>query len=330
MSNVIKLSGAHDLPRERRAIASRMDTVMVTPREIQKWKLPPFQRPLRVNDKVIALAEGLKSGALGGVIPGVITIGELNGEQYLIDGQHRKEAFIMSKIDEAVVDVRICTFDTMAAMGEHFVELNTALVKMRPDDVLRGLESSLPGLEELRKKCPFVGYDQVRRGTHGAILSVSAVMRCWFGSATEVPAAQSTSVVNLAKEFSDEECKRLIAYLNAMYTAWGREQDNYRLWSNLNLCVVAWLWRRTVLGRYSAKSVALTAQQFTECATGLADDPNHTSWLVGRNLTDRDRGHCYNHIKVIFAARLKEMTGKQPMLPAPVWAPQGGSAYRVG
>jgi hypothetical protein len=37
------------------------------------WKLPAFQRPLRVNAKVLALVEEIRTE--GGVIPGILTLG---------------------------------------------------------------------------------------------------------------------------------------------------------------------------------------------------------------------------------------------------------------
>jgi hypothetical protein len=326
MGNLIKLPGARDLPRSRKAIASRMETILVTTEGIQQWKLPPFQRPLRVNAKVAAAAEQI---AESGIIPGVLTLGEYLGERYLLDGQHRKEAFVMSGREEGIADVRICKFESIAEMGEVFVELNSSLVQMRPDDVLRGLEASLPSLAELRRKCPWIGYDQVRRGTHGTILSVSAVLRCWFGSAPEVPGGHSQTASTLAKEFTTEESTKLVAFINAVYQAWGRDVEYYGLWKNLNFCLCAWLWRRTVLEKYSAKSARLTPAEYTQCAMGLSADSNYCGWLVGRNLSDRDRGPAYARIKVIFARRIKELTGKQPMLPAPAWSSQGCSAYRL-
>ena len=51
----------------------------------------------------------------------------------------------------------------MAEMGDAFVALNSRLVNMRPDDILRGLEGSIPALQEIRASCPFVGYDQIRQ-----------------------------------------------------------------------------------------------------------------------------------------------------------------------
>ena len=48
-------------------------------------------------------------------------------------------------------------------MAEEFTRLNSSMVKMRPDDLLRAMESSTLSLQMIRKHCDFVSYDQVRR-----------------------------------------------------------------------------------------------------------------------------------------------------------------------
>src|SRR5215467_5546958 len=104
-----------------------VDTLLVTPSIVNAWLSPPFQRPVKQNEKVRALAQELKQN--GGVWPGVITLGSLKGQIYIIDGQHRKESFLVSGIDEGYTDVRIHHVDTMAEMGEEFVKLNSQLVR---------------------------------------------------------------------------------------------------------------------------------------------------------------------------------------------------------
>lgn len=317
MSTVIKLPGVRDLPRSRKALASRMDTIMLTAEGVKKWKLPPFQRPLRVNDKVRAVAEEIKVN--NGVIPGVLTLGELGKETYVIDGQHRIEAFRMSELDEGVADVRICTFEDLGDMGEEFVRLNSSIVRMRPDDVLRGLENNLQPLAELRRRSGFIGYDGIRRGTRSPVVSMSAALRCWFGSEPEVPHNGSTSAMALARDLSEEDSIQMIQYFNAVHGAWGGDPEYWRLWGVLNLGICAWLWRRTVLTQYSGKSVRLTVKEFATCAMGLSADGGYLDWLVGRNSSDRDRAPCYARIRSIFVDRIKTATGKSAMFPAPPW-----------
>ena len=127
---------------------TRNDTVMVTKDTLQDWNSPPFQRPLKVNARVLALAESIKAD--GGVIPGIIALGELKGKTYIIDGQHRLEAFKISGIEEGYCDIRIHKFDSIEKMGEEFVQLNSRLVNMKPDDILRGLEGMIPALQMIR------------------------------------------------------------------------------------------------------------------------------------------------------------------------------------
>ena len=157
-SNVIKLPGVSQLPATKtyKEIRSTMDTVMITKEGVDEWKLPPFQRPLRVNPRVMEVVEEIRGN--GGVIPGVLTIGVLRRtEKYLIDGQHRIEAFKLSGLVEGIADIRLCQFDSMADMGEEFVRLISRLVVMRQDDILRGLEESTPALKTIRNRCPFIG-----------------------------------------------------------------------------------------------------------------------------------------------------------------------------
>src|SRR5262245_34334482 len=85
-----------------------VDTIMVTPKLLEAWQSPPFQRPVRENEKVRLLAEELKDN--GGVWPGIITLGIFEGVTYIIDGQHRKFSFLLSGLEEGYTDVRIHYF----------------------------------------------------------------------------------------------------------------------------------------------------------------------------------------------------------------------------
>src|SRR6185503_10352812 len=99
--------GAREAPKSKR---SRMETLLVSQAQVASWQNPPFQRPMNVNAKVRSLVDELKTE--GGIVPGVVTLGTLPGENkgmpYIVDGQHRLEAFKISDLAECIVDVRIC------------------------------------------------------------------------------------------------------------------------------------------------------------------------------------------------------------------------------
>lgn len=314
MSKPASLTGMKMAPK---AVQSKMDTVEVTHEVLRGWKLPPFQRPLRVNEKVRTLAEELKCN--GEIIPGVITLGILGKECFIVDGQHRLEAFKQSGLTAAYADVRICQFESMAEMGEAFVQMQSPLVRMRPDDVLRGLEGVIDALGIIRKHCDFIGYDMIRRGTASPVVSMASVLRAWSGSVPDVPSPGTAPVVQLARGLTDSEAHAIVQFMNVAVGAWGRDPEYYRLWGALNVGMTMWLWRRTVVSQYSHKSTRMTAMQFGKCLMAMSSDGNYLDWLVGRMMTDRDRSPCYGRIKGIFARRLAE-DGIKAVLPAPAWS----------
>lgn len=316
---IIAMKGAKQPPKAAR---SRMDTLILTPKIVSEWAIPPFQRPLKVNDKVRAIAEELKTN--GGVIAGVLTLGNISGSArtYLLDGQHRIESAKISGIDEFIADVRICTFDSLAEMGEEFVQLNTAIVRLNPDDVLRGLEGSVPTIRAIKEACDFVGYDNIRRSSQTAVLSMSAAIRGWVGSNGETPKIANTSAAHLATDMAMEEAHQMIKFLITARTAWGADPENFRLWAGLNLTMTAWMWRRLVVDveRGIKRSVVLTHDQFKRCLMSVSAARDYVDWLGGRSMNERDRAPCYGRLKAIFSARIMEdRGGKKPLLVRPPW-----------
>lgn len=302
---------------------STMETLLFHRDEINNWKIPPFQRPVRVNDKVRALSAEL--GENGGVISGTITIGRLEGDSayYIVDGQHRIEAFRITDLMECIADIRMVNFESMGEMAEEFVNLNTALVKMRPDDILRGLESSTPALEKIRQGCDFVSYGSVRRGdSKSPLVSMSALLRCWHGSTGEMPAVGSKSATALANDIDPNETDKLIVFMQAMREAWGTDPENYRLWSNLNLTMTMWMWRKLVIDRERGvkRYAVLSITDFKKCVMAVSADFSYLDWLIGRNMNERDRSPCYTRLKAIFIRRLQKEDGPKVLMPAPEWA----------
>jgi hypothetical protein len=307
-----------------------VDTILLTPDSVMKWISPPFQRPVKENDKVRALAEQLKED--GGVLPGIITLGVLDSKTYIVDGQHRRAAFLISGLDEGYTDVRTHFFKTMADMGEEFVNLNSQLVRMRPDDMLRGLESSLPLLARIREYCPFVGYDMIRRGANSPIVSMSAVMRQWRASSFEVPSlsASGLSSAVMAQHLTEEEAQHLINFLHLAVQAFGRDPEYVRLWGALNMTMCMWLYRRMVLGldhQHHKRTERISPDLFKKCLMALSANGDYLDWLVGRNMSDRDRSPAYTKIKHAFAKRIFTENGKKPALPSPVWHSNKGIAW---
>lgn len=298
-----------------------LDTIRITPEIVDAWQNPPFQRPVRINDKVKAISEQIKHD---GVLPGIITLGILSNTTYLLDGQHRIVAFRMSSLEEAYVDVRIHYFEAMGQMGKEFVTLNSPLVRLRPDDILRGLEDSQEQLRRVREKCKFIGYDMIRRNERAPILSMSLALRVWRGSQTEVPAPCTMSAQELGMTFTAEDADQMIAFLSLCFDAWGRDPEYQRLWGSLNLIICAWLYRRTVITQWSPKTPKLTRDLFCKALMTLSADTKYLDWLQGRNVGERDRSPAYDRIKAMFADRLALEMGQKPKLPAPPWAAHSG------
>lgn len=323
---LLQLRGLREAPRS--VPRSRMDTMLLTPEGVATWTAPDFQRPLRVNAKVQAMAEELKGN--GGVLYGIITLGIFEGEWYLVDGQHRIEAFKLSGLAEGICDVRICDFESLAEMADEFGRLNGCLVRMNPDDRLRALETSSRPLQTIRRSCPFIGYDSIRRGDKSPVVSMSMALRSWKATSFDTPTLPTGSVEDTARGMADDDAARLVDFFQAVHEAWGRDVEYGRLWLSLNLSLVGWLWRRVVLTRHSHASVSLTRPEFVKCATSLSANGPYLDYLVGRKLSDRDRSPAYQRIKVIFARRLTELGKPNARFPAPAWAASGGNAARRG
>ena len=296
------------------------DTIEITPNSARAWKAPPFQRPLRVNDRVMKLMLEIKKS---GVVPGTITLGLLAGEHYLIDGQHRREAFLLSELPIGYCDVRVLHVKTMIEMAREFFNLNSQLVNMRPDDFLKALESSITQLQKVRKACAFVGYDMVRRNEKSPIVSMSNLLRMWVASSKEVPGGGGLGAVTLAETLSSEEAQNLIEFATLAFEAWGRDSEFHRLWGSLNMQLCMWIYRRMVCGQNITSASRVTRidkMLFKKGLLSLSANAHYLDWLVGRQATDRDRSPGYGRVKKIFVDRIQLETGKKPLLPSPAWA----------
>ena len=295
---------------------TRLEVLEITEAVLAGWERPPSQRPLKTNSsRFIEVIDLIRED---GVIPGVLTLAVVDKKTYVLDGQHRLAAFKATGIPAAYADVRIHHFNNMAEAGQEWVRLQTQITKVTPDDVLRGLEGTSEALTLIRKRCPFVGYDHIRKNPGSPIVSMSMVVRAWRGSAAEVPVSGGTSALEIARTLTIEEAEGLTDVLCLFLKAWGRDPEYWKLWSALNVGLCMWLWRRTVVSRHSIRSVQLTKEEFRIAAEALSASSDYLSWLTGRCLRDADRSPAYARIRTIMAKRLA-LENKKALFPAPAW-----------
>jgi len=300
-----------------------MDTIILTLDKANSFKVPPFQRPIRANEAVLRIANDMKTSQ---TIVGVITLGKLAKDtaEYIVDGQHRIEAFRISALPEVLADVRIIHFDAMAEMAEEFIRLNTALVRMRPDDLLRGLTPLMPPLQLILSECHYVGYDSIRRSPSNAMVSFASALRCWAGSEAESPSAQSRGgIANIASAFSMTTAETMAGFMRLAYDAWGRDPEYHRMWGNLNMILCMWLYRRMVLDtvrKGTQRTIVINAKEFKSCLMALSANANYVAWLQGRTLRELDRSPAFARIKAIFTKTLSETRSDKVRLPQPAWS----------
>lgn len=319
--NILYLKGK-EAPKAK---SSQMETMVFTREEIMTWKIPSFQRPVRINNKVLEVVEQIKRD--GGIIPGIMTLGRLGNDKtfYLVDGQHRIEAFKLSELKECLADVRSMHFESMADMANEFVRLNGRLVNMRPDDILRGLEESYPNLRRVRASCDFVTYGQiVKRETLRSVIGMSQLLRCWSISRMEVPSSHAPTATALVEMLDAEEADKVIVFMQTARSAWRDDLGNARLWGSLNMVLCMWLWRRLVLNKERGlkRAIVISPDEFRKCLLSVSANADYMDWLVGRQIGERDRAPGYMRLRNIFVKRL-EQEGKgakgKVMLPSPNW-----------
>lgn len=307
---------------------SKMDTVICSLEDIAAWRLPPCQRIFRENAKVRAIAKEIK--ASGGVVPGVITLGTVPPHDvfYIVDGNHRIEAFRLSCVPEMWADVRIVQFDSMAELAKEFTRLNGYIARMSNDDLLRAAEEYVPALGKIRTACPFVGYHAVRKNRSSPMITMSQVLRCWAISSSDSCMTNPVgSVVEVAESLTDESVESLIRFLTCVYEAWGDSKEYLRLWSGLNLTLCMWCWRRMVerekfatTSRYDFVNI----RDFTKCLMALSTG-TYIDWLLNRRLSDRDRGPAYDRIRKLW---FRALAPQKVRFPYPDWF-DGGALSKI-
>jgi hypothetical protein len=330
---VIPIRGAKEAPKDER---STMETLVLTPEMMKAWVLPAFQAPLKTNAKVREVADELSAQTGTPCINGVISLGRLRAELksgaakfYLIDGQHRREAVLISGIKEVFADVRSNIYESMEEMAREYLRLNSPISRKTPDDQLRALQESSPALKLISHQCPYVGYRYIRANSDSPIVGMSAVLRRWWASGRESPAISGGggAASEVAHRLTVEEAGEVVHFLQVVYAAWGRDIENARLWGSLNMVICMWLWRVLVLDKDrtgSRRYITLTEEQFKQCMMAASADKSYVDWLLGRNMAERDRAPCYRRLRTIFMARLPhvgvgDLHGRKIKMPQPTW-----------
>jgi len=316
---------------------TRVEPAVITEELIKSWKLPGIQRNVIVNAKFLQMVEKIKKDS--GVIPGMIVLGEFNGEIYLVDAQHRLEAFLATGLKEGYAHLRIKQFDTLEELSAEYVGTNSTIRAFRPDDIMRGLEPQSPPLQAIRRRCPFVGYGTLRHtNSSNAFLSMSLLLRCWDMSKSESAGTRSSSAAQATAEaLTLPDAIQCADAANVLAAAWGHDPEVSRLWNGLNLTLCFWIYRRSVLatdeergtGRHAKRATRLSPELFEKAMMSVSANDHYVDWLVGRNNTDKHRPAAIRKLKLMIAARVELETGTRPLLPNAEWA-QGGLPRRDG
>jgi len=284
---------------------------IVTVAEMTQWASPPFQRPVvegRAN-----LREVARIIRDTGEVPGVVTLGELDGVLYLIDGQHRRRATEMSERTEVMVYLVILKCLTMEEMSRRFLALNSSIVPIKVDDRLRSAEITNPNLRMIRDLCGFVGY---RKSAHH-VVTMSVVLRSFLASCRDTP-GPLTGVLS-SDRITLAEAEELAAALAVLYKSWGNTAGQESLWGGLNLSVCLWLYRRVVFEAATTRNTTVTPDEFSVAMVGLTDRV-YLEWLRGKSTGPMFFPGTYDRIKSCLVAWLRSEGRTRIRLPSPSFA----------
>lgn len=292
----------------------KAETQLVNDAFWSSLKRPDWQRNVKENRAVIELAEQYRNKTMT-MHQGSIVVGIVDGEKYLVDGQHRRLAQEIAGVEEmyAVVEYHWC--QDMEELSKLWDLKNRQINKTKSNDILKSKENRSTVLQIIRAKTNGrVGYD-----SNG--LSMSQVIRMWAGTGSPIPTTTGGIPAERVIEFmKDEDAYQLADFINACHSAWGSTKEVLPLWRTPNLITCAWLYRRLLIDKTStSRTSAFTRALFVKCLMSLGADSTYVSWLVGRNWVPNQRSQVYLRVKRLFAARYKAETGTQPQLPQPNW-----------
>lgn len=302
-----------------------VEKIIITHEIVEGWKKPPFQRPVAIGRNLGKLAVNLQDDEF---LLTTIYLGVLDGVTYIVDGQHRKEAFIASGLRRLVAPVTTRYYPDGTAgltrMCEDFLKINTHVKNPTANDKLRALEPTNPLIGKIREDCPFVGYSGFRRSDSSPIVSMAQAIRALVISAQEAPGSAGRSAVDHAVEMRSSEVNGLKTFLKLAYESWGRDAENKYLWSPMNLTMCLWFFRRMLRSPSSSGSLGNTTQaQFLDIFFGLMSNRRYRALLQGNKggrLHDSNTRNpvCRELMKTI-KAQLKKDGTKSPYIPKPSW-----------
>lgn len=308
-----------------RNLGPKIETV--TQAQAAGWVSPPFQRRLILNRKVKAIATTMRATE---EIPGVIVLGVLGGVVYLVDGQHRRQAFKDSGASQGVATVVTFEYADMAEMSSHYRELNSKISFGSPDDTLKAMAFSNDSIKEIKARCPFIGYGTRNRVGANAenFVSMAAFTNAWNTAGFDALKSSFGSAISFMGSVSTGEAVDIAEAANAMHRAWGVGKEMSSLWKKLNVVCCLWFWRRSVLG-WSGSSKAngswkrsnqrVPAKDFERGFMSLSANGTYLDWLVGRSNMGKDSQECARRVKLIILDRIESDTGTRPPLPTSSW-----------
>lgn len=306
---------AHERPELLREGGVRSEVVVVTVALVNSWERPDFQRMFKQTKNVVDATNQIGRTE---EIPGTIWIGVWEGRSYVVDGQHRIEAFLGANIAEALASVAFKAFDSYDAMARFYRMINTPLRSFSAQDNLKAAAVEYESLRIIEREATFASWYKPKRNS-GKTIQISSMVRFWGMARSDAPGG-SAQVVAVAAGMNKLAAHRLCVFGSLCHDAWGTDSGYAALWGGLNFPVVLWLYARTVLRdpEPSLRVTRLDQPAFKKALVSLCDE-SYVDWLRGRNSLQNFRSPCYNKIKQRFKATL-EKRGERLTLPSPDWA----------
>ena len=296
--------------KAQKTTRSNVDTIMFMIAEAAAWKKPPFQRDLSKNKKYWEVVDLIKND--GGCIPGIITLAVLDGVKYVCDGQHRISAFFESGCPVGYSDVRIIYCDDMGEMAKEFKNLNGRISSMKADHNLHAMDEEYPVLKQIQKICQFVGYSKT------STVGMNSIIKAWLNSGSDA-LTSSFTVSGQSHRLAeiDDDLIDLTTLLKAAHAAWGKDIEYKRLWGELNMTLVMWMYRVLVLSPKATtdRTDRIDMPMFQKCLAEVTSTPAYLDWLFRKKVNVRDISPGVKRIRDIFARRITSETGRKVRLP---------------